>query len=51
MLTWKEFKDQVEAAGVKDDDRIKWIDMSGWQGSIDVDILQAPFEKREVTIS
>ncbi len=29
-MTWKEFKDKVEALGIQDDDQILWID---WQDS------------------
>jgi hypothetical protein len=29
MTTWKEFKELVEAAGVKDDSAISYIDISG----------------------
>jgi len=27
-LTWKEFKEQLEARGVKDDDKIEYIDIA-----------------------
>lgn len=30
MKTWAEFKQEVEKQGVKDDDCIRYIDISGW---------------------
>ena len=29
-MTWKEFKERLEELGVKNDDRISWIDVNGW---------------------
>lgn len=40
MITWKEFKDQVEKQGVIDDTKIAWIDISGWDGVCNVSIDQ-----------
>jgi len=37
-MTWKEFKEQVETQGVKDDTEISYIDVSGFCGVVDVDI-------------
>jgi len=35
MMTWGEFKQQVEAEGVTDGDEISWIDVGGY-GKLDV---------------
>ena len=43
--TWKEFKEAVEAEGVKDDHKLLFIDWDGW-GEISVYID----EDNEVTI-
>lgn len=32
-MTWKEFKEAAESQGVKDDDRINYIDMPGWKST------------------
>lgn len=36
-MTWKEFKDAVEAQGVKDEDGIEFIDWSGWAEQLRVE--------------
>ena len=38
MITWREFKETVEAEGIKDDTPIHWIDMNGYDGVLSVTI-------------
>jgi len=35
-VTWKEFKELVEAQGVTDDMKFAWIDISGFESEITV---------------
>ncbi len=41
-MTWKDFKEKVEAAGVKDEDAILYIDVSGW----DVDDMRIEHSRK-----
>ena len=45
QLTWGEFKKQVEAKGVKDENKIAWIDNDGYE-----DVTVELFEDGEVAI-
>jgi hypothetical protein len=48
-MTWKEFKAAVEAEGVKDDDKIAYIDV-GDVGVTDVKIWEMPEGGRSVWV-
>jgi len=37
-ITWKEFKDNVEAQGVTDGMEIDYLDFNSWEGPPEVDI-------------
>ncbi len=39
-MTWREFKEFVEARGVSDDDEVEWIDVSSYLNDLHIDRVE-----------
>lgn len=46
-MTWKEFKDRVEAQGVEDNHEIWMIDLTGWFDVDDIKVSEADASPEE----